>query len=299
MTKIISFSSKILIFIIVFSNSIIWANTLVIGTINSGDPAKAMKKYLPLAHYLGSHLYKIGITKGKVRITKTISDMAQLLKKNKIDLYIDSPFPIIHVSLLSGSKPLLRRWKKGVAQYNAVIFTYKGSGIQTLADLKGRLIAMEDLYSSSGYLLPKLVMKQKGFQLKYKKSMLEPISSKKIGYVFTHGEENTMIWVLKKKIVAGVLDNNSYQELAKNKISTLNIIHKTFPISRHIVSHRGNLSSEFIAKIKQVLLQMNQSKDGLKALHAFEKTKKFDEIPKHSKKFLLQAQQFIIDEGSL
>jgi len=58
--------------------------------------------------------------KGKVIIAKNIENISYLLREQKLDLYIDSPFPTIIVNEKSGSVPFLRRWKHGVAEYHTV-----------------------------------------------------------------------------------------------------------------------------------------------------------------------------------
>src|SRR3989304_5486188 len=90
-----------------------------------------------------------GGDQGKVVVAKGIPEMAQFLKHGKIDLYIDSPYPALAVSRLSGSKLFLRRWKKGISEYRSVIFAKAASRIARLEDLKGKIIAFEEEFSNS------------------------------------------------------------------------------------------------------------------------------------------------------
>jgi hypothetical protein len=54
-----------------------------------------------------------------------------------------------------------------------------------------------------------------------------------------------------------------------------------------------------VARIKEILLKMDQSEDGKKALHALAMTKKFDPIPDQAMTLLLQSMQFINTEFGL
>jgi phosphonate transport system substrate-binding protein len=268
------------------------ARTINIGTVNT-EPVAEINKFLPFANYLGKQLQPEGIDSGKVVVTKSIAEMASALREDKVDLYIDSPFPALAVSRLAGSKFLVRRWKKGIAEYHTVIFAKTDSAINQLEDLKGRMIALEEPFSTSGYFLPKVALLQKGLRLALKKDSADPVASGEVGYVFSYGDDNTMIWLLRGKIQAGAMDNDSYLKQAGNNLSSLKIIHKTFSVPRQIVSYRATLPDKLVARIRQILMTMDQSEEGKKALQDFEKTTKFDEIPDQSMAPLSKSQKFI------
>jgi len=275
-----------------------WAGTIVIGSI-SLEPGAEIKRFLPLARYLAGQLETEDIDQGKVVVANSIPQMAALLREGKVDLYVDSPFTIVAVSRLSGSKLLLRRWKKGVGEYHATIIAKKDSGLDRPEDLKGKMIAFEDPFSSSGYLLPKMVLLQKGLKLVPYESAFDPVDPEDTGYVFSGSDEAIIVWVLRGKVAAGAMDNYSFLKKAKGKLDHLKIIYRSFSIPRHIVSHRADLSPRLVARIKEILLKMDQSEDGKKALHAFGRTKKFDPIPDQAMDPLLQSMQFINTEFGL
>jgi hypothetical protein len=81
---------------------LIWANGINLGSI-SGTPAREIKKFLPLAVYLGKELQSEGIEQGKVVVARNIAEMSEFLRKGKVDLYIDSVYPSLAASRLSGS----------------------------------------------------------------------------------------------------------------------------------------------------------------------------------------------------
>jgi phosphonate transport system substrate-binding protein len=278
-TRRLSTGQRIFIFLaILLLPHAIMAGTLNIGS-TSDTPAREIKALLPLAIYLGKALHPEGITQGQVVVGRSLSESAMFLRNAKIDLYIDSPFPSLAVSRLSGSKLLVRRWKKGVGEYHSVIFTRKDSGIDRLEHLYQKVLGFEAPYSSSAFFLPKVVLMQKGFKLMHIDDPSSAVAHGKVGYTFTGDDENTMLWVLREKVGAGVLDDQIYANLAGENLDQLHIIHRTFSIPRHIVSHRANLPLRLATRIKDILIRMNQSAEGNKTLREFEKTTKFDEIP--------------------
>ncbi|MFQ5598013.1 MAG: phosphate/phosphite/phosphonate ABC transporter substrate-binding protein [Nitrospiria bacterium] len=275
-----------------------WAKPIRIGSIHD-EPANEIRKFLPIARYLAKELESDGIDAGRVVVADSIPQMAALLRKGRVDLYIDSPFPSLAVSRFSGSKLLLRRWKKGMSEYHTVFFVRKDSGISRLEQLKGRMLAFEVPFSTSGYFLPKMVLIQKGFKLVLKRDASEPVAPDEVGYVFSRDDENTVVWVLRGKVSAGALDHRNYLKDAKGSLSQLKRLHETFSIPRHIVSYRADLPPRLVARIKDILLGMERSEEGRRVLKAFEKTTKFDEIPEQSLAPLLESPDFFDQEFEL
>jgi phosphonate transport system substrate-binding protein len=271
---------------------LLWANGIYLGSISS-TPAQEIKKFLPLAVYLGRELQSKGIVQGKVVVARNIAEMSDLLREGKVDLYIDSVYPSLAVSRLSGSKLILRRWKKGISEYHSVIFVRKDSDISRLEDLKGKIIAFEEPFSSSGYFIPKMVLMQEGLKLVAKTNSSEPVGPDEIGYLFSLDDENTLVWVVRGKVMAGAIDNQNYEKMAKQNHDSLKVIYRTFSFPRHIVSHRADLPSKLVARIKEILTQMDRSEAGRKALQDFERTTKFDDLSEQAKANLLRADKYI------
>lgn len=288
------FSGKFVFFLaaILLLPRIALAGTLHIGSI-SFEAKDEIKKYLPLAAYLGKALQSDGIDQAKVVVTRSIPEMAQLLKQGKVDLYIDSPYPALAVGRLSGSKIFLRRWKKGIGEYRSVVFARADSGISRLEDLRGRMIAFEEEFSTSGYFVPKLVMMQQGLKLVERKNAAEPVAPDEVAYLFSRDDENAMVWVVRGKVAASVMDNQTFVRQAMPHLKELKVVHQSFSFPRQLVSHRADLPADLAGKIKEILMQMNQSDEGKKALEKFERTAKFDQVPEQMMAPLLKAGKWI------
>jgi phosphonate transport system substrate-binding protein len=268
-----------------------WARSLTIGSIHN-EPAAEVKRFWPLARYLANQLQSAGIDQGRVVVAQSVLQMAAFLREGKVDLYLDSPFTAVAVSRLSGSKFLLRRWKMGVGEYHTVIFARMDSGISRLEDLKGKIIALEEPFSSTGYLLPKMVLGEQGLKLAPKQATTDVAEPDEVGYVFSYDDENTMVWVLRGKVLAGAIDNHHFLQQTKENLENLTVLYETFSIPRHIVGYRADLPDKLVERIKSILLQMHQQGEGRKVLQEFEKTAKFDEIPHHAMLPLLKSITF-------
>ncbi len=251
---------------------------ITVGSI-SRTPKEEVATFRPFANYLASRLKTFGITGGNVVIANSMEKMADLIEKGEVDIYIDSPFPISVVSTLSGAKPFLRRWKKGKAEYRSIIFVRGDSGIKTLDDLRGKMIAFDEEFSTSGYLLPKATLMEAGFKLIQCRTILDTVSPDQIGYIFSGDEENVILWVLRGKVVSGALKIEDFAELAGDNISDLKIVAKSIYVPRHVVAHRTDLEATLVTAIREILINMNEDEEGKAVLKKFEHTTKFDKFP--------------------
>jgi phosphonate transport system substrate-binding protein len=268
------------------------AEPIIIGSIHR-EAAAEIKKFLPFANYVGRHLQPEGINEARIVVAKDVSQMATLLREGKVDVYIDSPFPSVAASLLSGSKFLLRRWKRGRAEYRSVLFAKKDSKLDRLEDLKGNMLAFEEPFSSSGYLLPKMALAQAGLKLVAKADPTKPVNREEIGYVFSLDDENTIVWVRRGKVTAGATDDLMYERETLRYPNSLKVIYTTSSFPRHVVSCRADLAPHLVTRIKEILIEMDQSPEGRSALKEFEDTTKFDPLPGPSIAQLLKARKFV------
>jgi phosphonate transport system substrate-binding protein len=124
-----------------------------------------------------------------------------------------------------------------------------------------------------------------------------------VGYLWSLDDDNTLVWVVRGKVMAGTVDNQTYGKIAKrnhdNNPNGLKVIYRTFPFPRQVVSHRGDLPLNLVTRIKEILTKMHQSEAGRKALKDFERTTKFDELPDQAKANLLNMGKFVDLELSL
>jgi phosphonate transport system substrate-binding protein len=282
-------------------------NTICIGTVDV-DAVKQIMKLQPTADYIAAKISNETTQyKGEVVIPSTVNDMARLLKEQRIDLYFESPFTIALVDKESGAEPFLLRWKEGVAQYHSIFIVKSNSSIKTLNDFVGKTIAFEAPESTTGYLLPKAYLVQKGFKLVGESTesylaLTEPLIDSKglnindstinwsgtnssndgnntIRYVFAREDQNIPLWVVEGKVDIGVISNVDFeQETYEGVKSQLRIVDRTFDVPRHVVSHRSEMEPALVQKIKSTLLNMDKDPEDIEILRNFENSTKYEEI---------------------
>jgi len=254
------------------------SDSLVIGSI-SRSIKEEMETFRPLAEYLRPRLGAAGIRDVRIAVVTNTTEMSRRLASGEIDVYIDSPFVIVQMNREVGLKPLLRRWKKGVAEYHTLFVTRGDSGIRSLDDLRGKVIAFDDPQSSSGHLLPKAMLLEQGYRLVEVSDAAATVPADAIGYVFSMDDVNTMFWVDHGKVAAGVTSPDFLQLYRKKPNENIVVIARSIEIPRQVVAHRADLDPAVVAELERVLMAMDSSEEGRVALKAFQKTTRFDRFP--------------------
>ena len=251
---------------------------IVLGDI-SDDPAEVIEGTQPLADYLASQLADFGITEGQVRIVSSADEMAQLLASGEIDLYFDSVYPATLVSDASGGKIILRRWRYGVEEYQSVIFTSVDSGITSISDLHGHLIAFDNQFSTSGFVLPAVYLHDQNINLVGKKSYQDAIQSDELGFVFSYDDQNTLQWLLSGFVAAGATDDYNFDVAFPDEI-TANLVElaRTESVPRQVVVVSPKVDAAMLEALTEILISAHETEQGAIALEPFQTTK-FDLFP--------------------
>ncbi len=254
------------------------AQIIVLGDI-SDDPGEVIEGTQPLADYLAANLGDFGVTEGQVKIAATADEMARLLEEGEVDIYFDSVYPATLISDATGAQPFLRRWRYGVEEYYTVIFTHKDSGIDSIEDLPGHMIAMDNPFSTSGYLLPAVHLMEQGLTLVGKEAYDDAVGDDEVGIVFSYDDENTLQWVLSGQVSAGATDDYHYNVAFPEEASEqLVSLAETESVPRQVAVARPGMDPDLLEAIKQILINADENEEGQAALEPFQTTR-FDEFP--------------------
>lgn len=253
-------------------------DTLVIGSI-SRSIKEEIETFRPLADYLRPRLGAAGIRDVKIAVATNAREMTRRLASGEVDLYIDSPFIVAQMNRQAGAQPFLRRWKKGVAEYHTLFVTREDSGIRSLDDLRGKVIAFDDPQSSSGHLLPRAMLLERGYRLVEVSDPAAAVPSDAIGFVFSMDDVNTMFWIDQGKVAAGVTSPDFLELYRRKPNDKLVVIARSIDIPRQVVAHRADLDPAVVAELERELMAMDSSEEGREALKAFQKTSRFDRFP--------------------
>jgi len=251
--------------------------SIVLGDI-SDEAAETIRGTQPLADYLATHLADQGITKGEVKIAPDLETMIQWIEAGEVDLYFDSPYPVLVISEETGARPILRRLRFGVSEYHSVFFVRNDSPIMTLTEVMGQVVAFEESFSTSGYMLPLAYLISQGYNPVEVTSPTAAANPDTIAYTFSTADDTTIQWVISGVVPVGVIDNITFQRLPEETQAQLRIIERTDDVPRQMVLVRPGMDEALVEAITDVLLAMEEDEAGQAALEEFQTTE-FDEFP--------------------
>lgn len=263
---------------------------LVFGRVYD-DPVRAIRDRQEFVDYLAKKLQPAGITGGKILVVEKLSELALAVKSGKVDLFHDSVVPTVVLSRLSGSVPILRQWKSGEAEYDSVILVKKDSGINTLTDLKGKVLGFDEPHSTSAHVLPRMLLVDKKLPQIHLTSGGEP-KPNAVNYVF--GSDGSAINLLiTGRVDAAATSSREFNELRLEVRETLKAIGSTMSVPRQLVSVRKDLGAKLQNALKETLLTMDDDAEGRQVLRRQQKTTKFDEISPSSREQLRAIEKFV------
>jgi len=255
------------------------SKTLVLGDIDEDDPISKIEELSPLASYFADGLSEFGIGSGEVKIAPDLETMIDMVETGEIDIFYDSLYPAMIIANETGAKPLLRGWRGGEPVYRSVFFTTADSGITSLDDLNGKMIAYDDPASTSGYMVPTAYLVSNGLNPDEKNSHTSSVADDEVGYVFSNDDENTIEWVMSGQVDVGVVDNLTYMEdIPEETREQLVIIAETDDVPRRVLMIGPDIDEEMASALASMAQSMDTTEEG-QALLAIVKTAKFDEFP--------------------
>jgi phosphonate transport system substrate-binding protein len=195
------------------------------------------------------------------------------------------------LSKRAGSVPILRQWKYGEADYVGLIVVKKDSGINSLADLKGKVIAFEEPHSTSATILPRMLLEEKKLKLMQIKSP-GTVKPDTIGY--TYGSDGNAVNILiTGRSDAATTIHREFDRLKPEIRDSLKIIGTTASAPRTLVAVRKDLAPKLLKGLKEALLNMDKDPEGQEVLKRSQNTTKFDEIPSGSLDQLKHIESFV------
>lgn len=233
----------------------------------------------PLADTLAAEMKEYGITGGRVRVAGSVQEMVAWLKSGEVDVYFDSVYPALLVSEQSGARLILRGWQFGRPDVQSVLFARRDSGLASLDDLRGKILAMRVSQSTAGFFLPSVHLVERGLALTWKNSFAETVSPSEVGFAFSGSDQETLRAVIGGSAVAGAVDDYHF-DIVFPPETTQQLVElaRTEKIPRQVVLARPGLDEQSLAALTQTLTRLHESEAGKSALASFQTTR-FETFP--------------------
>ena len=229
------------------------------------EPDRMLRVFGEMLSRLRERLLPHGVRVGGLVIARDLDDLSQRLVRGDVDLVIETVFPTLVLQDRSRClEPSLVVFRRGQREYRSVFFTREDSSIRALGDLRGKILVLQALRSTSAFALPKAELERAGLTL----APADDLRSRPgdVRYVLALAEINQAIWVLHGRGDAGAFNEGNWAALPEKVRTQLRIFHETRPIVRGLVSFRTGLDVKVRAAVEETLLRLPEDEAGRAAL---------------------------------
>lgn len=210
------------------------------------DQSEDVRMYAPLLRYLERETgYKF-----KLRVTEKTGSVVEDLGTGETQFAAIGTMSYLEANKHYGVQALVRgRTEQRRGEYQALIITRPESNIRRLRDLKGKSFAFGARTSTQGHLIPRIMLKETGLDLK-------DLSA--FEYTGSHFEVANA--VMSGRYDAGGIQDTLGRDLARRGLVRIVATSDYFPSST--ISAAPNLDSEVVSRVKNALLAFDpQGKD--------------------------------------
>jgi phosphonate transport system substrate-binding protein len=238
-------------------------NVLKVSAIPDEAPTELQRKFTPLGKYLES---QIGM---KVEFTPVTDYAATVegLAAKKLDMVWYGGFTFVQAYMRTNKTaiPLVQRAEDEA--FRSVFITKVGSGINSLADLKGKNFVFGSVSSTSGHLMPRYFLLQNG---------VNPDKDMRIAFSGAH--DATVFQVAGGKVDAGALNILVWTKMVEEKkvdTSQLKVFYTTPPYYDYNWTVRGDLDAALVSKLREAFLALNPNNPEHREILALQRTSKY------------------------
>ena len=236
---------------------------LKVSAIPDEAPTELQRKFTPLGKYLES---KTGM---KVEFTP-VTDYAatvEALAAKKLDMVWFGGFTFVQAYLRTNKSaiPIVQRAEDEA--FRSVFIAKTGSGINTLADLKGKNFSFGSVSSTSGHLMPRYFLLQSGVN-----------PDKDMRVAFSGAHDATVFQVAGGKVDAGALNISVWTKMLQEKkidSSQLKVFYTTPPYYDYNWTVRGDLDPALVSKLRDAFLALDPNNPEQREILALQRASKY------------------------
>lgn len=217
------------------------------------SPTDMYKRFLPLKRYLEDNL-NISI---KMRVAKNTDDIVRVLRDGETDIAFICPTLYAVAGRDTELEPLVKLRINGKSDYRSAIVVRDDSPFRKTADLMDGMFVYGRYNCPGSGLLPSIMLKRAGISAD---SLFEVV---RLG-----SDESALIAVM-----ARMFDATGVPEMLIGPYmeSGLRVLRYSYPIPQYLFVARRSLDKDFIRRLRQAMLSLNNIKRGGDIMGSMEK----------------------------
>jgi phosphonate transport system substrate-binding protein len=224
------------------------ADVFRVSAIPDESPTELQRKFKPLGEHLER---KLGMKVEFIPVTDYAASVEALVNK-KVDMVWFGGFTFVQARIRSndGVEPLVQRVED--EQFKSVFITPVGSGIEKLADLKGKSVAFGSPSSTSGHLMPRSYLLE---------AKVDPDRDLRVSFSGAH--DATALAVAGGRVAAGALNISVWEKMVAEKrvdTSKVRVFYTTPPYYDYNWTVRKDLSPAIRARLLDAFLSLDPVK---------------------------------------
>ena len=184
-------------------------------------------------------------------VSTNYAGIVEALWNDSADIGFMGPLQYVIANQKAGAEVLLGEVYGDSSSYTSKIFVRKDSGFDSLEDLKFKSIAFVDPISSSGYLYPLTIFRDKGLITGRPEAFFKKT-------YFAGGDEQAIRAVFNKFVDAAGIGEFAYSLLRPEERDAVVAIGQSRPIPSHCIVARAGLSAELKTALRAAFLALNE-----------------------------------------
>jgi len=212
------------------------------------DPTVTLGKYQRLLSAMGE---AIGRPVSLV-LRDTYAEVVRAFEQGDADVGILNAFSYVEIASRAQLVPLARRVRAGRDTYQSCLVVREDAGLDSYEALRGRVMAFPDSRSTTGYLLPRLMLRRHRLELTRDFARV----------LFVGKHDSTALAVANGTADAGALASYIYEDLAPAVQGKLRILDRSSPIFFGPVVARAGLGQPLLDRIRLFFVTLGRTPRG-------------------------------------
>ena len=236
------------------------------GFIPNSPVLALSRKWSPLARYLERRICR----PIKIVFAKNYEEVIRSFGKGRIQIALLGSFAYVKAGKKAKIIPLAQRVRRNTPTYYSVLAVRADSPYKTLADLRGKKIAFVDRNSTSGYVVPRLLLARKGIRApgRYFGKLL-----------WSRNHKNAVSMVYLKAADAAFFASTYWKPYSKDrKLKDLRLLLRSSDLPLGPFCVPSSMDPELQEKLKSALLEISRQNPATKDLAVQLKISYFKEV---------------------